>query len=373
MARRNQHQQRPALEGLEARTVLSAAPTAELQYALEVTNFLRTNPAQAADKLTNGLSGSTKDTLNFYGVDINQARQELAAAQPRQPLAWSDALAAAADDHSRDMADKGYQSHTGSDGSSPGDRAARSGYAGATRTAENAFAYAESVDQALQAFSLDWGVADKGHRRNWLEPDHPGDDQFQEVGIGVVGSQKLGTGPKVVTQLFGARANAQAQILGVAYNDRNGNRFYDPGEGRSDVTIDVTAPDGRSVAQTPTASPGGYQVPVAPGTYKVRALVNGREVQSKQVQVGTRNVKVDFVLSDAPSTPSTTPAPAKPVTMTVTKPNVAPAAKADTPTVSILTNKAATTTKATTKPVEVVSIASGDKFAWNTWKASSKK
>lgn len=55
---------------------------------------------------------------------INQKRQ----ANGCPPVQPSDELAKAAQDHSRDMADNNYFSHTGSDGSSFVDRARRAGY-----------------------------------------------------------------------------------------------------------------------------------------------------------------------------------------------------------------------------------------------------
>jgi uncharacterized protein YkwD len=342
MARRSKQRTALVLESLESRQVLSsAAPTAELQYSLELINLTRTNPAAAVDRLTANLSESTKSTLDFYGVDLAQAKREVAAAQPRQPLAWSDELARAAQQHSQDMADNGYQSHTGSDGSSPSDRIISNGYTDSIRSAENAFAYSESIDQAMQAFVLDWGVADKGHRRNLLEPDNGGDDSFKEVGVGVVQSKRIGMG-KVVTQNFGVRRSVGAQLLGVAYDDKDHNGFYSIGEGQGGVTLQITGADGSS-ATVQTADPGGYQVPLKPGTYSVKATLNGREVANNTVRIGTKNVKLDIVLNDAQITPQTNPP------RTVRTVNTTP---------SNNTNRVTTTvpivTKPTTTPVTVV-------------------
>ncbi len=55
-------------------------------------------------------------------------------------------------------------------------------------------------------------------------------------------------------------------VTGVVYQDLNSNNFYDIGEGRSGVRIDV---DGSGYFALSTAS-GGYAVPVnADGTYNV--------------------------------------------------------------------------------------------------------
>src|SRR4051812_5004788 len=98
MARRPTKRQVPTMESLESRQLLSGnvAPTADQQYMLELINLVRTKPAAAADRVVNTLSPSTKDTLNYYGVDLNQAKQAIANSPVRQPLAWNDALANAA-------------------------------------------------------------------------------------------------------------------------------------------------------------------------------------------------------------------------------------------------------------------------------------
>lgn len=350
MARQSKQRHLLVLESLESREVLSgAAPAAELQYALELVNLTRTNPAVAADRLASSLSEATEDTLDFFGVDLAQARREVAAMQTRQPLAWNEQLAKAAEDHSRDMAEKGFQSHTGSDGSTADQRMARHGYNGATRAAENAFAYAESVDHAIQAFVIDWGVADKGHRRNLLEPDNGGDDSFKDIGIGLVASKRTGMG-KVMTQNLAVRPNTSAQLLGVAYNDKDRDRFYDIGEGQGGVTVEVTAPDGK-ITKLETAAPGGYQVALAPGRYKVRAVQGDREIQSREVQIGSKNVKLDFLMNEATAA-STQPSTSRPVPTVVT---TKPTTSVKPTTVTAKPAKAAVVKTASTTPVKPVS------------------
>jgi uncharacterized protein YkwD len=399
MTRRSKQRTALSLETLESRQVLSsAAPTSELQYALDLINLTRTNPAAAADRLTANLSASTKGTLEYYGVNLDQAKKEISAASPRQPLAWNDALAKAAQVHSDDMASNGFQSHTGSDGSSPADRIAREGYEDSIRTAENAFAYSESIDQAIQAFVIDWGVADKGHRRNILEPDNDGDDSFKEIGIGVTQSKRIGMG-KVVTQNFGVRRNAPAQLLGVVYDDRDNNNFYSIGEGQGGVSLVITGANGfNKTVQTTDA--GGYQIELKPGTYHVSVVNNGREIQSRDIRIGAKNVKFDVDLSDMPPAP----APAPRTVKIVTNP-VATTSKAATPVVTskpsvvvnnsvdaassspalsdAAANRAATvtvlsnlTTPAKTDPEPEptpITFSNVGGFTWNTWKTIPKR
>ena len=86
-------------------------------------------------------------------------------------LSPSNALEQAALAHANDMANKGYFSHTGSDGSKVGTRAKRQGY-DHCRIAEN-IAYGQtSVGQVIQT----WATS-RPHRRNILRRD------FREYGL----------------------------------------------------------------------------------------------------------------------------------------------------------------------------------------------
>jgi hypothetical protein len=325
MARRPSTRRALNLETLESRQLLTAgvAPTAEKQYMLELVNLVRTKPAEAAQRLRDKINPSTKDTLDYYGVNLDAVSRDIAGRATRQPLAWNDALGNAAEGQSRDMADNAFQSHTGSDGSTPDVRMSRAGYKDATKSAENAFAYSESVDQAMQAFAYDWGVADRGHLRNLTEPGDDAENTFKEIGIGIVNSNKPGFG-KVITQDFGRRADGPSYLLGVAYKDDNQDRFYTPGEGRGGVEVDVTDDQGQTQT-TFSGEAGGYQIPLNPGHYRVTAKVGGRAIRSQDINLGAQNVKLDFILSDAATEtpePVSTPTPraqnnAKPVVSTV--------------------------------------------------------
>jgi uncharacterized protein YkwD len=68
-----------------------------------------------------------------------------------QPLSASDSLAQAALDHSRDMAERNFFSHTGSDGSKPAARASRAGYE-FLGGFETITAGQKTADEALQSW-----------------------------------------------------------------------------------------------------------------------------------------------------------------------------------------------------------------------------
>ena len=92
--------------------------------------------------------------------------------QPAAPaLAWSTALAAAADRHSQDMARNNFFSHRGSDGSEPSARVVAAGYGG-WGVAENIAAGYGTAAQVVQA----WASSESGHCEALMSA------QFNQVG-----------------------------------------------------------------------------------------------------------------------------------------------------------------------------------------------
>ena len=242
-------------------------------------------------------------TVNYYGVDLNQVRNEIASSPVRPPLAWNDQLAQAATGMATDQAVNGFQSHTGSDGSTLGQRLDRAGYTNRTASGENTYAYSESVDEAMEAFLIDWGVSDDGHRNNLLQPNASGDQIYNDVGIGIVPTQNPAVGPLVITQDFGDQSGEQAQLLGVAYNDQNGTGQFAMNEGQGGVEVDATNLSTGATSTTQTWDSGGYQMPLNPGQYQVQVKLNGTVLSSQQVSIQNQNIEVDYnltALSKAP-------------------------------------------------------------------------
>jgi uncharacterized protein YkwD len=97
------------------------------------------------------------------------------------PVGWNDTLAMAAYLHSEDMATNQFFSHTGSDGSSPGDRLAREGYAWRTY-GENIAVNYPTVSTVIQGW-----LGSDGHCRNIMNPS------FTEIGAGFAEGPYLGT------------------------------------------------------------------------------------------------------------------------------------------------------------------------------------
>ncbi|WP_425256759.1 CAP domain-containing protein [Rubrivivax sp. RP6-9] len=103
---------------------------------------------------------------------------------PSTPLAWNNALAQAALVHSDDMVAGDFFSHTGSDGSSAGTRAAAAGYSAGT-WGENIAAGQPTVAAVMQAW-----MASPGHCANILRAS------YRDIGLACVagtGDSRYGT------------------------------------------------------------------------------------------------------------------------------------------------------------------------------------
>lgn len=94
---------------------------------------------------------------------------------PVNPVVWNDTLEHAAQIHSDDMYDEDYFSHTGSDGSSAGDRISDAGYDWSTYGENIAAGYTSE-----QAVIQGWLDSD-GHCRNIMNGN------FTEMGIATKG------------------------------------------------------------------------------------------------------------------------------------------------------------------------------------------
>ena len=91
---------------------------------------------------------------------------------PSPPVSWSENLAMAAYLHSEDMVLNNFFSHTGSDGSSAGERISRQGYPWRTYGENIAVGY-PTVSSVIQGW-----LGSEGHCRNLMNP------AFTEIGAG---------------------------------------------------------------------------------------------------------------------------------------------------------------------------------------------
>ena len=130
-------------------------------------------PPQGGDAPDPGVADIRDDFL----VAVNQARSVnricgTTPYGPSPPVSWSDNLAIAAYLHSEDMVLNNFFSHTGSDGSSAGQRISRQGYPWRTYGENIAVGY-PTVSSVIQGW-----LGSEGHCRNLMDP------AFTEIGAG---------------------------------------------------------------------------------------------------------------------------------------------------------------------------------------------
>ncbi|MEU6666914.1 CAP domain-containing protein [Streptomyces sp. NPDC046727] len=121
--------------------------------------------APSTPKPTATASGVTAEIVRL----VNDERAKAGC----RPLTLNSTLTKAAQAHSADMAAHQNMSHTGSDGSSPGDRITRAGYTWSSYGENVAYGY--STAQQVMA---GW-MSSPGHRANILNCG------FQEIGVGL--------------------------------------------------------------------------------------------------------------------------------------------------------------------------------------------
>jgi len=229
------------------------------------------------------------------GLDLNQGLPSgTLSPVPKPPLAPNAALLQAARAHSRWMLATDTFSHSGPNGSSAADRIRAAGYqfGGSWAAGENISVYsttARSLDRTdairRQHRSL---LESPGHRKNIMN------ETFREAGIGQEIGRYTAQGrtwlSSMVTQNF-ARTGQSFYITGVVYRDRDGDRFYSPGEGLSGVLVQTQG------ARTYTFNSGGYKLAVGNGHYSVRFSGGGLPYTAQRpATVRGANVKVDVIL-----------------------------------------------------------------------------
>jgi len=284
-------------ESLEPRRLLAVAYPSNLeQYAVEVINRARANPAAEAARL---------------GIDLNEglAAGTISAAA-KQPLAVSPILTASARGHSQWMLNNDVFSHTGSGGSNPNDRMAAAGYKFiapwnwaeniAWRSSKRGTMTAANIDQLQEDLFVDTPIADRGHRINMLN------SAVREIGAGFLSGSFQGYSHAGMLTTDFASTAGNAFFTGVAYQDNvTKDNFYTPGEGLAGVTVTATRVSDSAVFSTTTFPSGGYSLQVPPGTYQVMASGAGlaQPTAFSSVVIGSENVEKDFVKASTSTPP----------------------------------------------------------------------
>ena len=267
-----------------------AQPTSFDQYMLELINQARANPAAMASKL---------------GIDLNQGLSAgTISTAAKQPLAFNLDLIDAAHKHSAWMLSTDTFSHTGVGGSDPSARMKAEGYSGSTWGENIAITWGGSKTTSQSVVDgLESGLfKSSGHRVNILK------DGYKEVGVGIESGEYKGSPGVTATQDFG-RSGTTSFLTGVAFDDKDGDQFYDVGEGLGGVHVQAKSATGQAfdvdVWQT-----GGWQMAVPQGTYSLTFSGGGLAAPiTKTAQVGASNVKVDLDADAGQSSPIPSPTP----------------------------------------------------------------
>ena len=126
-----------------------------------------------------------------------------------------------------------------------------------------------------------------GHRANLLNGN------FREIGLGFEVGDYRGRSTAFVTEDFG-KTGTDLFLTGVAFDDRDGDHFYDPGEGLGGITVTARSSSGATY-KTTTMTAGGYDLALKPGTYSVTFSGPGIATSTQSVTIGTKNVKKDLI------------------------------------------------------------------------------
>lgn len=273
----------PTCLQLEDRLAPATNITPLEQYALELLNRDRADPAAAAVR---------------YGVDLNEGiAPGTISTAAKQPLSPNQSLLNAIRDHLVDLAANNLFSHTGSNGSTLGQRTTAAGFTGSVGenlyvqwpTSPTTEAYANN---AIASLFVDSGVAGRGHRTNMMNPG------WQVVGNGF-SANGAPNNKAYFGQDFGNPTGTAVYLTGVVYNDLNANQFYNVNEVVAGVTVRAINTATNQVVQD-TVSPGGsFAFTLPAGTYRLEVIggsvAGGTRTMVGSVTIGTENLKVDFL------------------------------------------------------------------------------
>jgi len=258
--------------------------TAIEQYMLELINRARLNPAAEAER---------------FGLPLNAGlERSMISTSAKGVLAPNATLETSAEQHSMWMLSNDIFSHTGKGGSSPGNRMLDAGY-----EFTGHWSWRENLAWSGTTGTLDLQTAadahheglyrSEGHRANTFATD------IKEVGLAQIEGKFKNDGmtynASMLTLNFAASGTDQF-LTGVAFNDKDGDGFYDIGEGFGGLVILVDE------SSSNATSAGGYSVGADP---KTRAQVELRTttgpIAKLEVDLSQENAKLDYVIAPSGS------------------------------------------------------------------------
>jgi Ca2+-binding RTX toxin-like protein len=270
-----------------------AQPSVYEQFMLELVNRARLNPnAEVERYYTIDLTSNPVKDWDYYLN--NGLASGTINSDPKQPLVFNSHLLDSSRSHTQWMLDTNTFSHD-ENGTGLGvhlsDRLNAVGY-NYSAAAENIASVGTTGTPDVNLFTRlnhENLFTSSGHRRNLLN------DTYREIGIGSLEGAFQGYNSVVVTQNFGLSFNSAMFLTGVAFDDLVvDNNFYNVGEGLRGILVTAKNSSGQSFTTT-TMDAGGYQLPLAAGTYNVTFSVGGTTVGFVPgVAISNKNVKVDF-------------------------------------------------------------------------------
>lgn len=280
---------------------MGSLPTNKEQLALQMVNRARLDPQAEMALLFDSDDAEIESAISFFETVEAAAVDQVKSTASTAPLAWNPFLADSADVHNALMIAEDTQSHNLPGEPSLGGRIQDAGY-NPVLVGESIYSYARNVLYAHAGFYIDWGYGPDGiqdpagHRLAMLDPE------FTEVGIAFTANNGIKTGPFVTTHHYGRPFEGQDQLpnpilVGVAMDDRDGDAFYDIGEGIGGVTVTAVNQLSGDVFTTTTWASGGYSLKVEPdATYAVSfSGASFGQDQSFVVSVRSHNVARDAI------------------------------------------------------------------------------
>ncbi|GHC44900.1 CAP domain-containing protein [Neogemmobacter tilapiae] len=236
------------------------------QYGIELLNRARMDPSKEA-------------ALQKIGLNQGNLPGPISTA-PKQVLAPSTQLQVAAEKHSNHMLRVDKFAHDGIGDGTPSTRFRQAGFDW-TANAENinyaSVGFANSLER-LTAAQHGMLFDSAGHRYNLLS------GWLNEVGYGLAQGNFGGHKVSMLTQGFGSRG--YTYVTGVVFNDKNGNNFYNIGEGRQGLAFSM---DGGRLVKA--AAAGGYALRVTPSDNTRVSIDGGRKAV---VEIDTLNGRSGF-------------------------------------------------------------------------------
>lgn len=164
----------------------------------------------------------------------------------------------------------------------------RAGYYGIFENHQWRWGYpGDMQQQVLDQFNS--YVASTGHNENILNPEH------EMAGMSVMTGNYQGLDGAIVTTQHFAWNEREAFLLGVAFDDQDGDALYDVGEGLAKINVRVVDEAG-NVFRTKTDANGGYAMELGAGDYDVSFLKGKTVLGTDSVLLADLNHKSDLMI-----------------------------------------------------------------------------